>query len=164
MNFTFTPDQTQELPLTVPNFEDARSGFAPYYSSQMTEAEAKADIIAEMGKVGAGVTRIVDGTFGIGKQKRLGYEVHFLLYGKPGIIRVAGLPIGKTMTERKREQVKVQALLNVRDWIKTSITQQVFSPGLHPLVMKLLADDGSRTLEEMLVAEDGRLPMLEGGI
>jgi hypothetical protein len=35
-------------------------------------------------------------------------------------------------------QVRVQALLNVRDWLKVSVTQQVFSPGSHPLVVHLL--------------------------
>lgn len=159
-DFTFTPKNETPAP-HVPFFEDARSDFAPYYASAATETEAKASVVAEMGKVGAGVTRFVDGVFGSGQEKRHGYEIHFFLYGKPGVIRVAGLPIGKKHTARKVEQVKVQALLNVCDWIKTSITQQVFSPGLHPLVMKLLGDDGRRTLEEML-AENGRLPMLKG--
>ena len=56
----------------------------------------------------------------------------------------------------------VQALLNVRDWLKTLVTQQTFQPAtVNPLVTYMLLDSGHTIGEEMAVS--GRLPELGAG-
>ena len=146
-NFTFTPTE-EKSNLTVPFFEDATAAFAPYYSSQKTVDDAKSEIRSEVGKLDASVNSFVDGYFG-SDPKRYGYLIEFLYNGAPGVIKIAGLPIRK-VTESKLKRVKVQALLNVRDWLKASVTQHVFSPGSNPLIMNLLVPNTQQTLLEYM--------------
>lgn len=140
----FIPD-ANESDIDIPFFEDARSGYAPYYSSNKSLGQAIAQVRNEMAKLGAGVFSFQSGVFG-DSPKRHGYQIHFFLGDRKGVIRVAGLPMRKE-TPKRIEQVKVQALLNVADWLKASVTQQVFSPGAHPLLGKLLTE-GGMTVEE----------------
>lgn len=77
-------------------------------------------------------------------------------------MRVAGLPMRHSETKTKVEQVKAQALLNVRDWLRSAHTQQTFQPGMgHPLMMNLLVD-GKRTIADYITSQ-GRLPQLAAG-
>lgn len=147
-DFVFTPSE-QDLAFDIPYFEDAKAEFAPYYSSSKTISNAKAEIRLELSKLEASVKRFQEGHFGI-DPKRYGYQISFFLQGAPGVIRVAGLPIRKE-TDRKIERVQVQALLNVRDWIKASVTQPVFSPGSNPLMMNMLVPGSGKTIGEYLL-------------
>ncbi|MFW5941906.1 MAG: hypothetical protein ACOCXI_08905 [Chloroflexota bacterium] len=164
-DFHFTPDAQQQEQIEVPYFEEARANFAPYYSSTSTIARAQSEVITELARLGAGGILFVAGRFG----ERYGYEIRFTYGGAPGVIRVAGLPIAKTETERKIDQVRLQALLNVRDWLKAQVTHRVFSPGSDPLIQQLLVDE-RRTLAEF-VRETRALPqpnppeppLIEGG-
>lgn len=155
-NFVFTPD-VQMGEQSVPFFEDARADYAPYYSSRQSLAEAKAEMMTEMGKLGAMVFRFQEGWFGV-KPKRYGYLIEFTYLGAMGRIKVAGLPIRVNVSPDKIDKVRVQALLNVRDWLKASVTQQVFSPGAHPLLMNLLAPGGEMTVGEYMMRH-GRLAL-----
>jgi hypothetical protein len=146
-DFVFTPN-AEETAVHTPFYEDATADFAPYYSSSKTVKQAKSEVTEELVKLGAGVLAFQEGHFGQSPKKRHGYQIQFNYRGAIGIIRVAGLPIRNT-TSRKIERVQVQALLNVRDWLKASVTQPVFSPGSHPLIMNLLVD-GRRTLAEYI--------------
>lgn len=154
-DFTFTPTGDDGR-IQTPYYEDARSDFAPYYSSSKTVADAKAEVVQELAKLGAAILFFQEGTYG-SKPKRHGYQIRFNWQGMTGLIRVAGLPM-RSETEAKRDKVRVQALLNVRDWLKASVTQPVFSPGSHPLLMNLLVD-GTRTMAEMVI-QNGRVPQL----
>lgn len=89
----------------------------------------------------------------------IGYVIHFSLQGGPGAIRVAGLLI-RLENEKKIKQVRVQALLNVRDWLKAAVTSQVFAPGNNVLYQHLLVD-GQRTVADMFAT--GNMPMLAEG-
>ena len=156
MPFNFTPLKEQDDSIKVPFIEDARSDTAPYYSSTLTVDRAKQEVLAVLGLLHA-TGYFVEGDFQIGKLKRRGYVLHFLLGQAPGRLTVAGLPIYSS-TPKKIDQVRVQALLNLRDWLKGAITQQVFTPGANPLVPFLLVD-GQRTMTEAII-QDGRMPML----
>lgn len=165
MDFTFT--STEETAATrVPFYEDARADFAPYYASGKSVKIAKQEVTAELSKLGGVVLAFREGFFGEGRAKRYGYEIDFLLRDPAGrdhrgVLRVAGLPMRRE-TPGKVEQVRVQALLNVRDWLKAAVTQPVFQPGAgHPLLMHLLVD-GRRTVAEY-IATSNRLPALAAG-
>lgn len=153
----FKPDEETVRGIEVPYFEDARADFAPYYRSRDTEAEARRAVLAELHKLDAFAT-FHPGMFTVRGEQRYGYEVRFHISGQPGVIRVAGLPFRGKATSQKVAQVRVQALLNVRDWIKTGITSQVFTPGYAVLVPFLLVD-GSRTIMDVLV-QTGKIPQL----
>jgi hypothetical protein len=92
MSFDFTPTDEPQDKIEVPFFEDARSGFAPYYSSQKSVQDAKSQVGVELAKLGATDWYFKDGFFGV-DPKRYGYEVKFVYMGFPGKLMVAGLPI-----------------------------------------------------------------------
>lgn len=160
MDFTFTA--TEQPATKAPFYEDARADFAPYYRSKKTIKAAQAEVAAELAKLGGAIVAFREGYFGQ-TQRRYGYEIEFVLYDKRGVLRVAGLPIRSyNESAAKIQQVRVQALLNVRDWLKATITQQVFQPQAgHPLMMHLFVDD-RRTVADY-IAQSSRLPALSSG-
>jgi hypothetical protein len=161
-DFKFTP--TTPSVVSVPFLEDARADFAPYYTSAQhgtTIAEAQLVVTTELAKLGAGILAFQEGFFGTEKAKRVGYVILFSYGGTRGEIRVAGLPTKGQLTEKKKQQALVQALLNVRDWLKASVTAKIFNPQSDPLVQYLLID-GQRTVVQALY-DSGRLPMLGSG-
>jgi hypothetical protein len=146
--FDFTPDKPAAARITVPYLEDANADTAPYYSSTRTVEAAKTEVSDRLGALGGSIISFQGGTFDINKQKRFGFVIRFVLNVEPfnnaeGVIRVAGLPI-RIPSDTKERRVKVQALLNVADWLKTAMTSRIFSPDAHPLVPYLLmpAKDG----------------------
>lgn len=147
--WTFIPTESDKA-LKAPFYEDARSDFAPYYSSNKTLKQAMAEVTGEMGKLNASITKFQTGKFEVNKQWRFGYAIEFLLNGAPGVIRVAGLPI-RSYTAVREDKVRIQCLLNVRDWLKAAVTMQVFSPDTSPLMPYLLVD-GKRTIAEYVLS------------
>lgn len=160
--FTFTPIDDGADQVKVPYIEEARANFAPYYTSYetTTEPQAQAQVTAEMAKLGGGVYQFVQGVYQVAGQTRHGYEIRFVYGGAQGVIRVAGLPIRDKETKLKLRQIRTQALLNVRDWLKAALTVKVFSPDSDPLIGHLLLPDGKTTVREY-IAKRGELPMLE---
>lgn len=154
--FNFTPDE-KETKISIPYFEDARADFAPYYSARQSLKSAESQVVNELAKLDAGAILLRPGKFG----DRYGYLITFQLHATPGVIRVAGLPTRSNETEKKIEQVRVQALLNVRDWLKAAVTAQVFSPGSNPLSQHLLVD-GQRTVADYITTYH-KLPQIESG-
>lgn len=155
--FDFTPTETERA-FEVPYIEDARADYAPNYASGKTLDQAKADVGAELAKLGVSGFIFQEGTFG-SSPKRYGYQVTFFLGSAKGVMRIAGLPI-RNETPKKIAQVKVQALLCLRDQLKAAVIARVFNPLAHPLVGYLLVD-GQRTVTEVVAAQ-GHLPALEG--
>ncbi|MGB1285013.1 MAG: hypothetical protein ACPG7F_00650 [Aggregatilineales bacterium] len=154
--FNFKPDEKQGI--DAPFIEDARADFAPYYRSRENKNinQAQHEVLAELAKLGAG-GRFVDGVFDVDGQERYGYILHFYFAGLEGVIPVVGLPI-RNKTKVRVEAVRIQALLILRDWLKASVTKQVFSPGSAVLVPYLLVD-GQRTVTQFLLDEQ-RMPQL----
>ena len=158
MNFEFTAeDGTTEQGMVIPFIEDARADFAPYYNSMRNHTLEKVQgaIGTEMGKLGGYIAAFVPGAFSMGGQKRYGYEIQFVIGGKPGLLRVAGLPI-RSETDKKKLQVRIQALMNVADWLKSAVTAKVFSPGFHPLVPYMLVDGTNKTIGEHLMERNNQ--------
>jgi hypothetical protein len=152
----FVPDKTNSEDVHVPFLEDARADFAPFYSSKKTIKQADAELRTEMAKLNASVLRIQSGKFNVNGKTRLGYLIDFTLYGLNGQLTVAALPI-RTHTVTKENQARVQALLNVVQWVQTMITQRVFSPGENPLIPYLLAADGKPIIQK--IVEGGLLQL-----
>lgn len=153
--FNFKPDDNQSM--DAPDFEDARADIAPYYDSHRHHSinQAQHEVLAELAKLGAG-GRFVDGVFEVNGKKRYGYILHFYFAGLEGAMPVVGLHT--RVGAKKADRVKIQALLNLRDWLKASVTKQVFSPGSAVLVPYLLVD-GKRTVTQFLM-EEQRMPQL----
>lgn len=154
----FVPDENKANDaVIVPFLEDARSDFAPFYSSSKTVKQASAELEKEMAKLGASVLRMQSGKFDVNGKSRLGYLIEFSLYGMKGQLTVAALPIRRS-TPTKENQARVQALLNVVQWVQTMVTQRVFSPGENPLIPYLLASDGIPIIKKL--ATSGLLAQL----
>lgn len=159
--WNFVPDK-QDDPFQVPYFEDARSDYAPYYSSRQNESEAKAAVAVELGKLGASGVTFQSGHFLTGKIKRYGYNIRFYYRQSQSLIRVAGLPM-RSETAVRLDQVRVQALLNVRDWFKAAVTSRIFAPGSDVLIPFMLVDpEAGVTVGELMsdFIETGRIPQL----
>jgi hypothetical protein len=165
VEFKFIPNPGVSESLKVPYFEDARANFAPYYTAHGNGTKVPAaqnQLSAELSKLGAGVLSFQDGVFQIGSTRRHGYNIWFSYGSGRGVIRVAGLPVRYSETPKKIEAVKVQALLNVRDWLKAAVTNRVFSPGSDILIPFMLVDHTpgrERTVSEF-IAEQGHLPQI----
>lgn len=164
MEFTFTPTDQQQI--EIPYFEDARADFAPYYTSHghgKKTQSAQSDVITELAKLGAGGILFKPGYFGP-EPKRHGYVIEFQYGGGRGMIRVAGLPI-KNESDKKIEAVQVQALLNVRDWLKSAVTTRVFSPGSDVLIpfMIVAHTNGKDYTVADYIHSRGSLPQLNSG-
>lgn len=149
--FVFTPTEQQIAGVKVPFFEDARADLAPYYSSDKRIIDAQQEVVVELSKLGAGGVQFLEGFFGV-KPKRYGYEIRFAYLGGNGRMQVAGLPIKMEATSKKVTQVRVQALLNVRDWLKSAVTSQIFAPGSYPLMQYLLVNPQQTLAEAALEA------------
>lgn len=161
-NFTPDPNQKEDDLFAAPFLEDARTNFAPYYSSDKTEKAARDEVVAELVKLGASRVKFQSGRFLIGATERHGYNIRYLRHGSEGLIRVAGLPIRKP-NQDKIDQVRVQALLNVRDWIKSAVTSRVFSPGSDILLQFTLADPAKNiTVGDLMRSflQTGQFPQL----
>lgn len=162
MDFHFIPDTSHQAALDVPYFEDARADFAPYYDVKTTLPQAQGAVTEEMGKLGAGIMSFQPGVFQAGGERRHGFNVRFFYGGGVGILRVAGLPFRASETPRKIERVKIQALLNVRDWLKTAVTNRIFSPGSDVLIPFMLVDKtpGAEQTVAEYIGTMGQLPQL----
>lgn len=158
----FKPLEDSSKKQAVPYIEDARSDYAPYYKSGLSVQTAQAAVAVELGKLGGILTGFVAGVFESNASKRYGYEIRFLFAGRPGLIRVAGLPIKAKETDAKLKQVRVQALLIVRDWLKTSVTSSVFTPSSNVLYQHLLVDQ-QHTIADKLI-ESGQLYLPSGDV
>lgn len=153
MSFVFTPI-SETAAVKVPHLEDARADYAPYYSTNKTVEEVQAEIVIELGKLGGYGVGFQAGKFGE-KPVRYGFIVHFYYNNRPGMIRVAGLPM-HSETDKKRRQVQAQALCIARDWIKAQVTAKVFMPGVEPLIQFLLVNGDQTVTDYMMLS--GRLP------
>ncbi len=160
MPIQFKLDELQ-VDITIPDYEDARADFAPYYASgrSVKESEAQSQIAAELGKLGAFIVGCFRGEYLIEGRKRYGYEIRFSFGGQQGVIRAAGLPMKHSATDKKKHLVRIQALLIVRDWLKSAVTARVFAPGHSPLLPHMLLPDGETTIAEY-IAQQQMLPML----
>lgn len=161
MDFTFTPTGSQSQGIEVPYYEDARANYAPYYEAGRRKPveEAKNEVITELAKLGAASIRFEEGFFKTSNDvQRHGFRVLFWYGTREGMLRAAGLPIRGSVTDAKLKKIRVQALLNIRDWAKVAVTAQVFSPGADPLIGHLLVD-GQRTVSDY-IAEMGQLPQI----
>ena len=161
-DFHFTPTEEQKARIQPPYYEDARADFAPYYDPvDWTILKAKEAVLHELAKLGAGEIQFHEGFFGTGSAKRYGYLITFRYGGMRGQLTAAGLPMRSSATDKKITAIRIQALRNVRDWIKASVTAQVFAPHSDILLQYLLVD-GKRTVGDMM-RETGRVPLLEEG-
>lgn len=156
-------DEYQDV--EVPYFEDAsksKHGIKGKTTSK-TLGRLKDEISNAISKLGGSVKRIVRGKFE-GKEVRHGFLVEFTLKGANGRMPVAGLPIKKQKTDRKKKQCLKQALYTVRESLEAQYNMKVLTVDSEPLLQYLLIEgqDGSEaTLAEKFQSGDA-LPSGEG--
>jgi hypothetical protein len=167
-DFKFTPTAGHTALVNVPFFEEARADFAPHYGNYFAGKKAKTvsyaqnAVLQELAKLGAGSILFEDGYFGE-NPKRYGYRLRFMYGGVHGLIRVAGLPIKDEETDKKLNGVKYQALMNVRDWLKATVTSMVFAPSSDILIPHLLVSPDSDMTIADHIRTQGNIPQLTSG-
>jgi hypothetical protein len=155
----FTPDIGQLDEIPIPYIEDAREDYAPFYRSRKTIPQVQGEISQELAKLGGYVSMYRPGWFQE-NPRRYGYEIHYIWNGATSLIRVAGLPM-RVESDLKKQQVAVQALCIVREWLIGAVTSKVFLPGTHPLLQFVLmpGQPEPTTLADFLLRH-GKLPAL----
>ncbi len=161
-NIKFEIDDDVSAKLPIPYFEEARAKFARYYTvgpDGTTESQVKLQIVDEISKLGGEI---------LGFQKviydgRYGYMIKYHLRNAPGVIHVAGLPFKHKATDKKKVHARVQALCNVREWLKNAVSAEIFSPGCNILTSHLLMpgstfDDPVTIVQHVM--QEKEVPML----
>lgn len=151
----FIPDDLDQQS-DVPFLEDARAddGWKGQSTNKSIE-QLRAEISAEIGRLGGTMTRFMRGEYEIQGQTRPGALIEYSIVslegrGFQGRIDVAGLPFEKSegrqdsaRTNRKRRDKSLQmALFNVREGLQGARILQTLSPGYAALVPWLLTDSG----------------------
>jgi hypothetical protein len=162
----FIPEENQKVS-EVPFLEDARSddGWQGHGTGERVAA-LRAQISAEIGRLGGTVTRWLPGMYEIDDQKRPGIQIGYQIVGPGGSafegrIDVAGLPWRdpyggkkshggyKTAVENKKDTSLRMALYNVRQALIAMRNLQMLSPGYAALIPWMLKPGTDQTLGEM---------------
>jgi hypothetical protein len=119
----------------IPFFEDqGKVDIMNYNESTKSRAVALSELLLEISNLdGYGVTYQYGTFLGLETVNRCGYVIDFYCEARMIRMRVLALP---TKEPENEEQAVVQALLNMRDWLRASSVARVFSPGVD--IMKLL--------------------------
>lgn len=171
----FIPDSESEK-ADVPFLDEARSddGWQGHTTNESISA-LRAQISAEIGRLGGTVTRWLRGTYQIDGNERPGIQIGYQVIGPyenvfEGRIDVAGLPWKppyggnrshggyKSAAEKKKEQSLAMALYNVREALRAMRILQILSPGYAALVPWLLKPGTDKTLGEMWAIGSKSLP------
>lgn len=151
----FIPDDLDQQS-DVPLLEDARAddGWKGQSTNKSIE-QLRAEISAEIGRLGGTMTRFMRGEYEIQGQTRPGAIIEYNIVslegqGFRGRIDIAGLPFEKSTgrqdserTNRRRRDKSLQmALFNVREGLQGSRILQTLSPGYAALVPWLITDSG----------------------
>lgn len=151
----FIPDDLDQQS-DVPFLEEARAddGWKGQSTSKSIE-QLRAEISAEIGRLGGTMTRFMRGEYEIQGQTRPGALIEYSIVslegrGFQGRIDVAGLPFEESTgrqdsarTNRKRRDKSLQmALFNVREGLQGARILQTLSPGYAALIPWLLTDSG----------------------
>jgi len=175
----FIPDQDQ-AEIQIPYYEDAHSddGWQGHATNESAES-LRAQISAEIGRLGGTVTRWMKGIFHINEQERQGIQIAYQVVGLngevfQGRIDVAGLPFKlpyggkkghggyKNAVESKKKKSLTMALYNVREALKAMRILRALSPGYAALIPWLLVGDSEKTIGEAFISGSG-LPALSSG-
>jgi len=171
----FIPDD-KENRIEVPYLDDARAddGWQGHSTKESTNA-LRAQISAEIGRLGGTVTRWQRGEYEIEGQSRPGIQIGYSIASPnggvfEGRIDVAGLPWQppyggrksdsryKDAVERKKDQSLSMALYNVREALRAMRILQILSPGYSALVPWMLVADTGKTIGEMWDTGSRALP------
>lgn len=162
----FTPD-TDNFQSEVPLLDEARAEDG--WQGQGTKesiTSLRAQISAEIGRLGGTVTRWMRGEYEIEGQARPGIQIEYQITNQSGSafsgrIDVAGLPWKapyggnrshtsyKLAVENNKNKSLAMALYNVREALKAMRILQVLSPGYAALVPWMLVAETGKTIGEM---------------
>jgi len=171
----FIPDDRANE-IEIPYLDDTRAddGWQGHSTGESISA-LRAQISAEVGRLGGTVTRWIRGEYVISEQKRPGIQIGYSIVGQNGVgfegrIDVAGLPWKppyggkksdsryKDAAENKKEKSLAMALYNVREALKAMRILQILSPGYSALVPWMLVGDSGKTIGEMWGTGSPALP------
>jgi hypothetical protein len=148
----FQPEETQ--PKKLPMFETLNGKIAPGYSTEKTESELLAEISQELALMDGYVTSSQRGSDNVNGQKRHGYNIEFMLYGKPAKMTLLSYPFS---SESKRTQALRHVLYVAREHLKWMRMMYVMTQ-TNPLLPYMIADGEGRTAMEVMQQRAMALP------
>ncbi len=152
----FIPDDLSQQS-DVPFLEKARAddGWKGQSTNKSIE-QLRAEISAEIGRLGGTMTKFMRGEYEIADQTRPGAVVEYQLVGPdgrafPGRIDIAGLPFEQSKNRQdsarinrgRRDKSLQMALFNIREGLQSSRILQTLSPGYSALIPWLITESGA---------------------
>ena len=155
---TFIPSTPSES-VKVPCYEDAKASDG--WQGQTTTKSVKvlqSEISAAIGRLNGNVSSFQEGTFEIGKDKRRGFRIHYMVSTPsgspiPGRIDIAALPIKISWRQKRTEKTRQEkslrmALYMARIAFEVSWFLMKLSPGYAPMIPFMLANQ-DKTVSQM---------------
>lgn len=154
MTYSFRIDPTALSNETTLYFEDANASNSQYHRSERNVEEAQEEVRRAFARLGGAVVQFIPVIFE--NPDRVGYLIEYVFRGGAfGQFPVAGLPV-RSMTDIRKRNARVQALMVAADILDASANSQRHIPLSNPLLLHLLAD-GKQTIAQM-IAERQALP------
>ena len=154
----FIPEQPKNKTPAVPFFDDVKAsdGWQGQTTSKLIDTLQR-EIKEAIVRLGGLVTGFQSGTFTTAKQRRQGFQVHYVIEGQDGSmtrgrIDIAALPVKedyrlqRSLKTRRKQSLKM-ALYMLREALNGTWFLQQLSPGYAALLPWMLAD-GERTLTQ----------------
>lgn len=143
----FTPDQREAQ--KVPFFEDATrsEGWQGYTTTKNTE-RLKNEVKDAIHRLGGFVVDFRQGTFHVDGKDRQGFQVHYVVAGRPARLDIAALPVKDRWNTKKKEQSLKMALYMLAAGLNGAWFMQQLIPGYAPLMPMMLGEDG-KTISQL---------------
>ncbi len=148
----FIPEQQNKDPQDVPYFDDVSStdGWEGQSTSKSID-KLKLEVVAALERLGGTVRSFQRGTFVVGKKKREGFQIHYIIEQpdgsmRPGRLDVAALPVReeyrleRSLASRREKSLKM-ALYMLREALNGTWFLSQLSPGYAPLMPWMLMKD-----------------------
>jgi len=143
----FIPDQKEAK--KVPYFEDAtRSEGWQGYTTTKAINRLKDEVKEAIHRLGGFVVGFQQGIFQIDGLNRQGFQVHYVVEGRPARLDIAALPVRDRWSEKKKEQSLKMALYMLAVGLNGAWFMQQLSPGYAPL-MPFMLDESGKTVSQL---------------
>src|SRR3990167_1956239 len=147
----FIPDETPAK--EVPFFENVKSGDGCQgHASRKNVEQLKREVVVALGRLGGSGVLIQRGKFHIGAQKRVGFQITYMLSNGDNVVKcklnIAALPTKKDKETRINETLKM-ALYMLRNALDGAWFLEQLSPGYAALVPFMLVGNSDLSLTEI---------------
>jgi hypothetical protein len=171
----FIPDTPRAASQTIVYYEDAlaKDGWKGQATGKSLNA-LKSELSVAIGRLGGVIGSFQSGSWGTGKEKRVGYRIHFSIseedgIQQPGQLDVAALPVRpqtsrhrKSLEQRQEESLRMALFMTVQAFEGMWFLRQL-APGFQPMLPWLLTNSG-HTINELYLLRGHTATLLPAGM